>query len=831
MPQPIWNTNAGLLGTFPSGIEIIPIQLDADPVLPATSVTYKIISGTLPNGLSMTNSGLINGTPDLVYENANFIFVIRATDNLGNIRDRTFTIGVSGFDSVTFTTPNGTILETIDSVWIELLIEYSVPLPDNSLLVRVVQGNLPPGLEINEYGMIRGYPKPPTIDINIPEIESAIISITNNVLTCSSTDQFIVGRPIVFTDNVFSNIVENTTYYIHSVIDNFNFTISRTNGGDIYQLTDGNGFMNSTLPATVVGQPTIKTYNFTLKLESIYGYNTGSYSITVINQNTPNSQGGPGYIPKSRVPTLLNTRPLTYDIVSNDLDYSFYLLPENSNGNTYNPNDIAYIGEISSDDNFFFQMLGYDFDGNNLEYIFAEMPLGLVGDSTTGWIRGIPIISSDTIEEYSFGVRVRKKERPEIASPYFNFTFKIKNGIDGNISWLTSSNLGTILNGTLSDFSVVAISDVDLKYKLVSGTLPPNLTLLDNGEISGVVAFQPVNYLLNQFDNTTFTFTIAAYNQDIPLVYSEQTFTIDVYQQFSDPFETLYIKCTPSIEDRQLIKSLLENTTLIPDSYLYRKDDIYYGKAKNITYEHMYGVYASSIQEYINAITKNHYWRNITLGQLNTAVARDGTGNIIYEVVYSTVIDNLINSDNISISKEIYWPTLIPLSLGPWYTSVTNIYDNYTNINTSNTPGSARILYPNSLYNMREQIKDIIGQEPTSRILPKWMTSQQVNGSTLGFIQAWVICYTKPGYSEIVKNNIENNWINSAGKLNTLNSINFTIDGFTVDKSTTFNYDNNLSPSAFTNLPSGDIVVDPTDSKDFNVLFPRKTILPDETQY
>ena len=76
-----------------------------------------------------------------------------------------------------------------------------------------------------------------------------------------------------------------------------------------------------------------------------------------------------------------------------------------------------------------------------------------------------------------------------------------------------------------------------------------------------------------------------------------------------------------------------------------------------------------------------------------------------------------------------------------------------------------------------------------------------------------------------IKNNINNNWPY------TLNQINFRIDRFSVDKSETYNYDKKLNPPAWTGLPSATPVPDPIDSKDFYVLFPRQTILPDETQY
>ena len=140
------------------------------------------------------------------------------------------------------------------------------------------------------------------------------------------------------------------------------------------------------------------------------------------------------------------------------------------------------------------------------------------------------------------------------------------------------------------------------------------------------------------------------------------------------------------------------------------------------------------------------------------------------------------------------------------------------------------MLYPNSLLQMRARITEVIGQEYNSNLLPLWMTSQQLNGSTLGYTQAWVICYTKPGYSETIKNNINTKWLDFINRPYTLNTINFEIDRFIVDKSNTYNYDNNLVPPTWTALPSASPKPNPIDSKDLYVIFPRKTILPNTAQ-
>ena len=825
MAQPVWNTPAGSIGTFPSTLPLL-VQLSASSVTPATTVTYLLLSGSLPSGVTMSTNGLISGTPTLVTTDSSTTFTVRATDNLGNLRDRTFSMGVSGVAIPQFTTPEGSLLSTQDSIWIELPVQYSNPDNTNNVVVEVQEGTLPPGLEINSDGLIRGYANPPLVNVTLNSIvtNATITSSATNTITCTSTNGFTIGRPVVFT-TTFGDITDGTTYYIKSIISTTTFTISATQNGSTFPLLDGTGSMTVTLPAISTGAPTIRTYSFTLKLISDLGGDSASYSITVINQNTPVSQGGPGKTPNSRIPTILNTRPLTFNVNDTDPYFGYYVLPPVS------PTVNAVIGTVQSGNYFAFKVIGYDFDGNTLSYSYSGLPLNLVGDPNTGWITGTPTLTSTGISSYDFNVRVFKASSTSITTVNFNFTLNVSNQVDGTIIWITPNTLDTIFNGTVSTLSVNAVSDVQLSYRLTpdSGPLPPNLILLSNGEITGTVADQPTSELLVQNDETTFTFTVEAYSPIFSVVYSTKTFTVTVLQEFAQPTDTLYIKAAPSIEDRNIIDSLLNSETLIPEASLYRPNDIYFGKATSVIYEHAYGMYASDIDEYLAAVTQNHYWRNITLGELKTAVAKNNAGEIIYEVVYSEVIDNLVNPAGTSISSSIYWPRPIDLQLGPWYTSITDIFTSYADIlgqeyYTSLTPGYAQTLYPNSLYNMRNRVAQVVGQEYDSRLLPLWMTSQQINGSTLGYTQAWVICYTKPGLSTTIKNNIQNNW----GY--TLNQINFKIDRFSVDKSETYNYDKRLTPPAWTGLPSATPVPDPLDSKDFYVLFPRQTILPDQAQ-
>ena len=865
--HPDWVTPAGSIGSFPSQIPMT-FTFVATPKLPATAITYTVLSGSIPAGLSLNSeTGILSGTPATVGEDTTYNFAVRATDDFideQRILDRTFSMIISGVAIPEFTTPTGTILNSNDTVWRELQIEYTNPVSTNPISIRKVQGTLPPGLEINETGLIRGYPNPPVININYSKVNTSVLAISSNVLTVLSTTGFVKERPIIFTGAVYGDIVANRTYYVKDILSATTFTISSARGGTEEILIDGVGTFGAQLPQIQTGEPTIQTYSFTLELSSPLGNALESYNIVIANQNAPISAGGPGFPPNSRIPSILNTRPATFDIAANDpTNYGYYVFPNDDINITYTPNEEADIGTFQSGDYFSWRMLGKDFDGNALEYQYTDLPLGLVGDPVTGWITGTPTIASDSISDYAFSVNVRKASFTSIQSSIFKFKMTVTNNILGVVTWKTSSDLGKINNSETSILAVNATSDVALEYRVTSGTLPPNLQLLDNGEISGKVAYQPNNTFTEPNEETSFTFTIQAYSPLYPVISSTREFTLTVVQEFIQPTDTLYIKCVPNVADRNIIKGLLENTTIIPTADLYRPEDVNFGKADNITYEHAYGIYASDFEEYVASINKNHYWRYVTLGQLKTAVAKNSAGEVVYEVVYSEIQDNLINPKGKSISEEIIWPRNIPLNKGPWYTSVDDIYTSYIDTTpdgqqiqteetfeeqlivsetelflltetsqpkyyTSLTPGYARALFPNSLPNMRDRTGENLGQEFDFRLLPEWMTSQQANGSTLGYTPAWVIAYCKPGTSDTIKNNIETLWVDPLGKPYTLNTINFQLDRITVDKSATFDYDNNTSPPAWTGLPSASPKPNPIDSEDFHVLFPRRTILPDE---
>jgi hypothetical protein len=685
--------------------------------------------------------------------------------------------------------------------------------PAGNVTFKILNGKLPDNVTLSADGIISGHPWPVKVDT----VSTFTIRVTDNLGEFRDRTFFFTilgGAPPAFlTSSGFLLDVKDGTWVSYPLrytnpISMDSVEISLVSGKippglEISRLGVISGYADQ--PKTLAGYPTDATFKFTLKLTNDLGSAMATYQITVRSQSTVNNLN-------NRAPAILNYNPRTLLRVPEDPYYAFYL---NSNK----------LPVIKSGNYFSFKVIGYDFDSRPIGYEFFDLPLGLVGDETTGWVTGTPVLANKGIFEFLFKVRVRKLEK-YIVSDIYEFVITVTNDVDPVITWNTPNNLGTINNNTISDYRVSANSSANLEYELYSGTLPPNLELLDNGEIVGKVANQPTTKPLKKGDNTKFTFQIRAYSPDYPVLSSIREFTINVHQYYAIPTDTMYFKAAPSLADRAILSTLLDDEYLIPNEFLYKPRDRYFGKASDIKFVQVYGVNASSIEQYISAIAQNHYWRDVTLGEVKTAIAKDDFGNLMYEVVYCEVIDDLARADGTSVNQKIRWPKTIDLNRGPWITSEGEVYASYSedlaadvSYYTSLAPGSTLNVYPASFQNMRKRIADVLDENYDSRLLPRWMRSQQDNGSILGYVQAWVIAYTLPGKASTIRDRIKNEWPHK------LNEIYFKLDRYVVDKSDTYDYNTYLSTPTWQNLPSSP-KLETLDEKDFYVLFPRKTILP-----
>jgi len=93
--SPVWVTASDGLGTFQTSTAI-STSVQATDADSGSTVSYSVVSGALPTGISLNSStGALTGTTPSSAQSSSF--TIRATDSGGNFADRAFSMGISSF--------------------------------------------------------------------------------------------------------------------------------------------------------------------------------------------------------------------------------------------------------------------------------------------------------------------------------------------------------------------------------------------------------------------------------------------------------------------------------------------------------------------------------------------------------------------------------------------------------------------------------------------------------------------------------------------------------------------------------------------------------------
>jgi hypothetical protein len=737
MAQPVWISPPGDLGTVAEGLFFSTPVVAVDP--DGGIVKYKLIAGSLPEGIQVKTNGAVEGVPQAfatvrgvpieVSENVTSRFAVRAyvevPGGIVRLADRTFSITVSGQDLPRFVTPAGGLGLFYDGTTVNYQIQFTDQDPGDRITLTLEDGELPPGLAIDNSGLISGYitPVAPLPDTAIAGYDRA----------GTSYDQF----PWDFSSR--------------SISKNYEFTLQISDGKDRTQRTYEMFVISKD---SMTADTTDFLVDFAVQIDHyvppVYEYITAD----VLPQRTP--------------------------FITN--------YPTNGNIGTYRHSNF-----------FAYQFQAIDLDGDALEYEIAlgdssDLPPGLSLDQTTGWLYGYLPNQGATETAFNFSIYVYKRDNPSLISPPYPYSITTIGDVETAVTWLTPSDLGVIENGAISLLQIQAVnaSGRQLFYQFKPGgyegyptfeeglgvynKLPQGLQLLPSGNIAGRVSFntfaldggtttfdkEQITRLITRettFDST-FTFTVNAYSQD-GLVSVFKTFSIRVKRVYNEPYESLYIQAMPGEADRQLLDSLLQNQDIIQPSFLYRPDDPYFALPTRIIYQHAFGLTSSTLEDYVQALELNHFRKQLVLGEFKVAQARRAnTGDVVYEVVYSEVQDSGVNSAGESPPQTV--PTAFPIP-------------------NPDGPGTIDEVYPNSLVEMRDQVIDTVGQY--SQVLPLWMTSRQANGRVLGFTKACVIAYCQPGKGEQLAYNIRTQW----GER--LNLIDFMVDRYILDRQYSINWD------------------------------------------
>ena len=216
MSTPVWTTTAGRLASADQGSSY-SLQFEANSS-DSTAISYSVISGSLPSGLTLSSTGLLSGVPARVEKDTRYKFVVRATAG-SQITDRSFTIDITANSEPTFTTNSG-LLQLDDSTAVGLYwvldgaeINFQVVATDldtrsgHQLIYEISSGELPPGVTLSKTGLISG-----------------IVKLTDSDFSSTA----ILSQQFYFNVRVFDGTTYQTQQnYIHVYSANY-WSISNT---------------------------------------------------------------------------------------------------------------------------------------------------------------------------------------------------------------------------------------------------------------------------------------------------------------------------------------------------------------------------------------------------------------------------------------------------------------------------------------------------------------------------------------------------------------------------------------------------------------------------
>lgn len=699
--------------------------------------------------------------------------------------------------------------------------------PDGGIVkYQLIAGQLPEGVQVKSNGTVEGVPKA------FATVQGVPVAVSENVTTRFAVRAYteILGGAKRIADRTFAITVTGQDlpqfvtppgsiglFYDGNTVE-YQIEFSDPDAGDqvIITLTQGElppGLTISTAgmisgyitPIAPLPDTAIAGYDRTGTTYDQYPFDFSSRSISKNYQFTLQISDGKDRFQRTFSMFVVSRDSMTADTTDFSTDFAVVIgdyvppeyeyitadvIPQRTPFITNYPPD-GNIGTYRHSNYFAYQFQALDLDGDAVEFeILAgdsgDLPEGLTFNTDTGWLYGYLPDQGATETTFQFGMLVYKKDNPSIISDAYAYSLTTVGDVETAVEWITPTNVGTINNGAVSMFQILAInaSGKTLNYRLKPGAypdlpgyynkLPQGLELLPSGNIAGKVSFDTfaLDGGTTTFDgervtrlssapttfDSKFVFTVNAYSTD-GLISVFKTFNIVVNRKYNEPYESLYIQAMPGDADRALIDSLLQNQDIIRPNFLYRPDDPNFGRATRVIYNHAYGLNAATLDQYVAALDLNHFRKPLVLGEVKVAQARVGnTGEVVYEVVYSEIQDSGVNEQGESPGQTV--PVPYPFDLNGQ--TVTEVY-------------------PNSLIEMRDQVVDSVGQY--AEVLPLWMTSKQANGRVLGFTRAFVIAYCLPGRGDQLAYNILTQW----GER--LNLIDFIADRYILDRSLTKFYD------------------------------------------
>jgi hypothetical protein len=382
------------------------------------------------------------------------------------------------------------------------------------------------------------------------------------------------------------------------------------------------------------------------------------------------------------------------------------------------------------------------------------------------------------------------------------FTLDIIGEIESSIEWISDSDLGTIVPNQPSQKFVEARSLMyggRVVYELTSGALPPGLDFQSTGIIIGKVKqfadengpgltrfYERVDSLAliedsstlsrdytgswddnNTSFDKTFKFNIKA-RDAANLAEFIKEFTLLVVADNTKTFANLYLKAFQTKEKRLTWFNFITDSNIFKIEDIYRSGDTNFGIQTELKILVYAGIESLEAVNYVQAMSRNHYRKQIKFGSLQYAEAKDPTTQeTVYEAVYVEIVDEFEKNGK-SISQTVELANNINSKVLISYDSI-KVDSDIPLISDSDH----QRVFPNSFKNMRSRIKNVGERDRT--FLPLWMRSIQNQAFVeAGYVKALVLCYSKPGKGASIISRIKQSDFD-------FKSIDFTADRYLID--------------------------------------------------
>lgn len=405
-------------------------------------------------------------------------------------------------------------------------------------------------------------------------------------------------------------------------------------------------------------------------------------------------------------------------------------------------------------------------------------------------------------------IQPHRNRRPESQSAFWDqgvsteaktFTVDIIGEIESAVEWLTEEDLGVIQPNIPSKISLeanVLLYGGRTVYDFISGTLPPGLELISNGQIQGKVKqfadskglgltrfYEKTDSALDESSRSTdftvsfdgfetsldreFKFTVRA-RDVLNAAQSDKQFRLFVNAEKNYSFSNLFVKAFQAKNKRLEWYNFITDSDVFRESEIYRYGDPSFGIQPELKMLIYAGIESRDAEFFVQAMSKNHYRKQIRFGNVKSAVAKDpATQKILYEVVYIDIVDEF-EKNGTSISRTVELPRNINSRVLLSYDSIRVDSD----IPFVSDRDHQRA-FPNSFKNMRSQIKAVGDRD--REFLPLWMRSIQTGTFVEpGFVKAVILCYLKPGFSPAVLSRIRSKDFD-------FKTLDFTADRYLID--------------------------------------------------